>query len=191
MRRLFIFLFVAWLLWPVHAELFAFVREVRAAVAPAVASLNGSSPPPGPTVLLGPRTKTADCRVTPTHLPDRACSPGAVYKGATVARICRPGYSSAVRNVPESEKEAVYREYSIVHHTRGQYEIDHLIPLELGGANDISNLWPEAAYPTPGFREKDVLEGSLHRRVCAGTLALRQAQRLIAQDWLAAYRARP
>ena len=36
-----------------------------------------------------------------------------------------------VRNVPVEMKREVYREYSITSHGSGDYEVDHLIPLEL------------------------------------------------------------
>jgi hypothetical protein len=75
--------------------------------------------------------------------------------------------------VPASESRAVYREYGIASHSRGQYEVDHLISLELGGSNALMNLWPEAALPRPGFHEKDRLENYLHKRICAHTLSLR------------------
>jgi len=42
-----------------------------------------------------------------------------------------------VRNVPAEMKREVYREYGIISHGPGDYEIDHLIPLELGGSNSI------------------------------------------------------
>ena len=67
---------------------------------------------PGRTALLLPRIRASGCRVR-GPLPDRRCSPGAVYANATLAMICTPGYSSAVRNVPESEKATVYAEYGI------------------------------------------------------------------------------
>jgi hypothetical protein len=63
-----------------------------------------------------------------------------------------------------------------------------LISLELGGSNDISNLWPEAADPTPGFHQKDQVENYLHKQVCDGKLSLKQAQQEIATDWLQVYK---
>ncbi|HVI91157.1 MAG TPA: hypothetical protein VM659_22855 [Dongiaceae bacterium] len=59
-------------------------------------------------------------------------------------RICTAGYSKTVRNVPTAEKNTVYREYGITNHRTGEYEVDHLISLELGGSNDIANLWPQS-----------------------------------------------
>ncbi len=69
----------------------------------------------------------------------------------------------------------------------GTYEVDHFIPLALGGSNDIGNLFPEAAEPKPGFKEKDVVEVYLHDEVCAGHVALSVAQEQIATDWLRVY----
>lgn len=93
-----------------------------------------------------------------------------------------------MRNVPESVKEKVYAEYGIRTRTRGQYEVDHLVPLEGGGSNSIANLFPQPARPAgggPGFHEKDQLENRMHDRVCAGSLDLRSAQRQVAKNWVA------
>lgn len=72
------------------------------------------------------------------------------------------------------------------------FEYDHQVPLELGGAvNDPRNLWPEPDYPVrSGFylNPKDRLERVLNRMVCSGAMRLSQAQRLIATDWVSAYR---
>jgi hypothetical protein len=59
--------------------------------------------------------------------------------------------------------------------------------LELGGSNDLKNLWPEPAEPRPGFHEKDRVENYLHRQVCSGRMSLADAQKQIQTDWLAVY----
>ena len=90
-----------------------------------------------------------------------------------------------------STKVAVYGAYGMSRHFDGaDGEVDHLISLELGGSNSVANLFPESASPRPGSHEKDRLENELHSEVCAGRLSLRRAQRLIAGNWVAAYRAR-
>jgi 5-methylcytosine-specific restriction endonuclease McrA len=61
-----------------------------------------------------------------------------------VQDLCVPGYTKKVRNVPAEMKREVYEEYGITSHESGDYEVDHLIPLELGGSNSIKNLWPES-----------------------------------------------
>ena len=134
----------------------------------------------------GVQTKTSGCRVRGA-LSDSACTPGAITTMATQAKICVSGYSSSVRNVPTSEKKQVYEEYGIYSHRAGQYEVDHLVSLELGGSNDIANLWPEAASPKPGFHEKDKVENYLHDQVCSGAISLKKAQIEIATNWLAVY----
>ncbi len=134
----------------------------------------------------GVQLKTSGC-VAHNGLADAACTPGDIISTATKDQICVPGYSSQVRNVPTSVKDQAYAEYGIRTHSTGEYEVDHLISLELGGSNDISNLWPEAANPQPGFHQKDQVENYLHDQVCSGALALSAAQREIATNWLAVY----
>jgi hypothetical protein len=138
----------------------------------------------------GTRTKTSGCTVNGA-LQDTACTPGDILPDATKDQICKSGYASSVRNVPTSEKNQAYAEYSMTHHTTGEYEVDHLVSLELGGSNDISNLWPEAASPKPGFHEKDKVENYLHDQVCSGAISLQQAQIEIATNWLDGYNQMP
>ena len=59
--------------------------------------------------------------------------------------VCTPGYTKTVRDVPQSVKNQVYRAYGITSHKPGEYEIDHLVSLELGGSNSTRNLWPESS----------------------------------------------
>lgn len=142
----------------------------------------------GATVLLARRTKTGGCKLGPN--PDRRCSPGAYYNKLTKAVICSSSFrTSSIRNVPESEKFQVEQEYGLAPGHYGQtLEIDHIISLELGGSNDIANLYPEKANAHPGYHVKDKLENKLHQMVCAGATTLRAAQRGIASNWEALYK---
>jgi hypothetical protein len=119
-------------------------------------------------------------------LPDRSCTPGSIDPAVTQANIgstiCRSGYTTTVRP-PESETEAF--KFGTAEPAYGQSgvsgELDHLVPLELGGSNDATNLWVESgSIPNP----KDAVEDALNNEVCAGTLSLRAAQREIARNWL-------
>lgn len=48
-------------------------------------------------------------------------------------------------------------------------EIDHLISRELGGADVMENLWPQAYVTSPWKAVlKDKLENQLHKEMCAG-----------------------
>jgi hypothetical protein len=120
-------------------------------------------------------------------LNNLSLTPGAVFK-VSAATICQTGYAEHARDVPESEKLAVYAEYGITYHPTNRYEIDHLIPLELGGSNSTANLWPELNdHPKGYLNSKDRLEDRLHQLVCRGQIAFAVAQRLIATDWVSAY----
>jgi hypothetical protein len=123
--------------------------------------------------------------------PDRHCTPGVIDNAVTQANIsrtiCRAGYTKKVRppsSVTEPEKLAAMKAYGDTGSPH-EFEYDHLISLELGGApNDLRNLWPEpGGSPNP----KDRLENRLHKLVCNGTLTLSAAQRQISTDWVRSY----
>jgi hypothetical protein len=71
------------------------------------------------------------------------------------------------------------------------YEIDHLIPLGIGGADSDANLWPEpraTVEPEWNAERKDQLEAKLRALVCAGRLDIVVAQKAVADDWTVAWR---
>ncbi|MGD0715339.1 MAG: DUF3761 domain-containing protein [Gaiellaceae bacterium] len=142
----------------------------------------------GSTVLLEARTRTSGCKLGAE--PDRRCSPGAYYSKLSRAVLCSASFrTSSIRNVPESEKHQVESEYRMTPQAYGsRLEIDHIVSLELGGSNDIANLFPERADANPGYHVKDKLENRLHDLVCTGRIGLRSAQERIAGDWEALYR---
>jgi len=104
--------------------------------------------------------------------------------------ICISGYSAKVRP-PVSLTNRIKRERMVsqaLPGTASDYELDHIIPLELGGCPDCEgNLWMEP-WSHPGAHEKDRVEDYLHREVCQGRMSLGEAQRLITSDWYAVYR---
>ncbi|MGZ4358598.1 MAG: DUF3761 domain-containing protein [Gaiellaceae bacterium] len=142
----------------------------------------------GVSVPLAPRTRSSACRLGPD--PDRRCSPGAYYSALTRSVVCSASFhTSQIRNVPDSLKHAVEQEYGLAARSYGRtLEVDHIVSLELGGSNDIANLFPELASADPGYRVKDRLENRLHALVCSGSISLRNAQTGIASDWQALYR---
>lgn len=146
------------------------------------------SPNPTPSVATssGVLGVSGGCSVKDS-LPDKFCTPGEAIPGVTKDQICTPGYAKSVRNVSEEEKQEVFKEYGIVDHPKGEYEVDHLISLELGGSNALGNLWPEPSEPRPGFHEKDKVENYLHSQVCSEIISLDEAQKEIRQNWLEIY----
>ncbi len=115
--------------------------------------------------------------------PDPSLTPGAVLT-TDASTICTPGYASGVRDVSTATKEQVYAEYGESYpQASGAYEVDHFIPLEIGGSNDLTNLWLEPATPTPGFHQKDQFENFEHGQVCNGTISVAEAQSRMVSDW--------
>jgi len=147
-----------------------------------------------PTVVQ-PQPDPGSCHATGSGKlsePDPSCSPGALNPAVTQATIgstiCVSGYSASVRppeRITAKEKLASMAAYGDGG-SPSDFEYDHLVSLELGGAaNDPRNLWPEpGGSPNP----KDSVENALHRLVCSGQMSLAQAQKIIATGWIAYYR---
>lgn len=92
-----------------------------------------------------------------------------------------------MRHTSGKLKAFVYREYGI-NRRAGHYEIDHLIPLCLGGGDERKNLWPQSYDNRPwGADRKNELEAAICRKACDGEAPIEEAQREIAMDWIAAY----
>jgi hypothetical protein len=136
-------------------------------------------------------------------LPDPACTPGSIAatadpnddpaKPADQAEVCNAGFESRHRPATVRRfRDAAMAAYHVPAGDLGRVEYDHLVPLSLGGSNDVTNLWPQLSdLPARGFRNsKDGVELRLWRAVCTGPvekrLALADVQRAFARDWTAA-----
>ena len=126
-------------------------------------------------------------------LPDPSCTPGEADPRVTQdnirSTICRRGYAASVRPpkaVTHEIKVRVTRDYGMPNVPFSQLELDHLIPLSLGGASTVRNLWPEVRRGPLGAARKDEVEQQLQDAVCRGRITLRQAQQEIATDWRSA-----
>ncbi len=111
-------------------------------------------------------------------------TPG-VARHLSVHEICSTKWGHDRRHVTTAMKQEVANRYGVPWSKHADYEFDHLIPRELGGADDVNNLWPQ---PWADARKKDQLETRLHVLVCSGQLPLEQAQASIRRDWREAYR---
>lgn len=117
------------------------------------------------------------------RLPSPKLTPGAL-SNRTKANICSTS-TKEYRATSLSLKKQICGEYQIAScPAEGKMEIDHLVPLELGGADTKENLWVQMA---PDYHRKDLLENELHRRVCAGTANLIDAQNCIRGNWLTCF----
>jgi len=101
--------------------------------------------------------------------------------------ICKSGYTKSVRpatSYTNGVKKKLMREAGIDAARIGDYELDHIVPLTLGGhPRKLSNLMLQQWDGEHGAKRKDLLEERLHQIVCHGRLDLTDAQVCIAQDW--------
>jgi hypothetical protein len=115
--------------------------------------------------------------------PDKTLTPGAVAD-TDVGAVCAPGYSKAHRTPLSAPGEyeryvRVMNAYGVPRASWRSYQMDHLIPLCLGGADVEANMWPEKWSQA---RDKDAQEVKVCRQVCAGERDLGEAQRWF-QSW--------
>ena len=116
-------------------------------------------------------------------LPDKKRTPGALnpkVRQSTIKKtICKRGWTTKIRP-PVSYTNALKIKQMVRYEETGspsEYEEDHFIPLELGGATkNPKNLWPE---PRSQSRLSDPLETRLKRKVCKGLMKLAKARATI------------
>jgi hypothetical protein len=129
-------------------------------------------------------------------IPDPTCTPGAINPTLTVDVLRDPRFRTrCVRShaTTEEEKATTYGLYRIPHPSNNTgpdqtCELDHLISLELGGADTLDNIWPQcgpSGVPLAErfFKEKDGVENYLAKMVKTGQKDLAEVQRGIATDW--------
>jgi hypothetical protein len=101
--------------------------------------------------------------------------------------ICVSGYTKSVRpatSYTTGVKKKLMREAGIDAARIGDYELDHIVPLALGGhPRKLSNLMLQPWEGEHGAKAKDILEVRLQSLVCHGKLDLTDAQVCIARDW--------
>ncbi len=133
-----------------------------------------------------PPTATASVPVLvgPDGIPrsDPNLTPGTTFVVAA-ADVCQSGYSDSVRDVTDDQRVAVFAAYGIPLGDSSSYQLDHLIPLELGGDDADTNLWPEPLQGPQGALAKDGVEDALHTVVCDGRMDLAAAQDVMRGDW--------
>jgi hypothetical protein len=107
--------------------------------------------------------------------PDPTLTPG-VVRDLTVQQVCSTKWGKDRRHVTLAMRQDVFRRYGVDWAKHRLYEVDHLIPRELGGDDALENLWVQIWTGPLGAHAKDKAENAAHRAVCAGTLSLENAQ---------------
>jgi hypothetical protein len=121
-------------------------------------------------------------------VPDPTLTPGAVRTTDPV-EICTHS-TREFRHWSREADDRILIEYGLPPGPHPEVEIDHLIPLGVGGADDDRNKWPEPRRniePQWNAEAKDRLEWKLHDLICSAQLDVAEAQQMIAEDWTAAY----
>ena len=120
--------------------------------------------------------------------PDHLLTPGDA-RAITTSDVCHVSHSDDARLLSASTQQKVLQEYGIERTESKEYELDYLISPQLGGTDDIRNLWPQPESSTAwNVQAKDALEMRLRQLVCDGTINLATAQRDLATDWVSAYK---
>ena len=110
-------------------------------------------------------------------LPDPKLTPGKIAR------------NDKDRNgVTEEMERHVFDRYHIPWRRRPEFKVDHLIPIELGGADATDNLWPQSLSTRPyNARRKELLTKRLLVRIATGKMTLAQAQKEISEDWISCF----
>jgi len=120
--------------------------------------------------------------------PDKNLTGGSVRTGDRDAAC---GHARENRRpLSSARRDEILRRYGLPPGTHPDYEIDHLIPLCLGGSDDPSNLWPQPRRSielTWNAEATDRLERLMCDMVCDGQIDIATAQQTFATDWIAAY----
>src|SRR5277367_4081720 len=129
-------------------------------------------------------------------LPDPSCTPGAINPTVTAEVLQNPTFRTMCirsQTTSEAQKAGTYKWYGTPHPSDNTgstqtCELDHLVSLELGGADTLDNIWPQCgpdnvALSERYFKRKDGVENYLAKQVREGKMPLEEAQKGIASDW--------
>jgi hypothetical protein len=183
-------------------EIIRFRHSIGVALVLAAQITLAACPPgvdPKSSTPVSAASSTSNCKLKTSHgypLPDVACTPGAINPTVSTAILKSGKFKTACdRDVATSaeDKATTYGEYTITKPTGNtgetqSCELDHLVSLELGGADTLDNIWPQCGPPgvllaKRYFKIKDAVENYLATSVKAGHITLQDAQQGISTDW--------
>jgi hypothetical protein len=128
-------------------------------------------------LIIGTTVSATNLRAEEALVPNPKLTPGKVAK-----------HEKDKRGVTVAIEQKVFARYRLPWSRRAEFKIDHLIPVELGGADTIDNLWPQSVRAKPyGADRKELLTDVLLQRIAKGQITLEQAQEQISKDWIDAF----
>jgi hypothetical protein len=137
------------------------------------------------------RKPATEIDIAAVAVPNPTLSPGAI-RTTDAHEICAKNFrTKPFRKTTPEMKKHVCTEYHVTDCPHeGKEELDHIVPLELGGLDSEANLWVQMA---PEYHWKDALENRLRQLVCMQPTVelqnadLAQAQHEIMTNWPKAY----
>ena len=112
-----------------------------------------------------------------TETPGKLCSNPTSIRYPEKIAYCERDVDSYTKNAIIAKYDKLFA-YSIRQMNRGDFKIDHLIPLCAGGANAEENLWPQHKSV---YNITDPLEPLVCEKMAAGRLNQAEAIKLILQ----------
>jgi hypothetical protein len=127
-------------------------------------------------------------------VPDPRCTPVAFNPTVTLDILQDPNYHTRCNRdratAPQEKFETYswYRLHDLNRNDNQVCELDHFVPLELGGADTLDNIRlqcgpNEVALNERYFKLKDMVENYLTALVKAGKMDLDEARKGISSDW--------
>ena len=122
--------------------------------------------------------------VAMAQLPNNMYTPGKADK-VDVKQLCAADASA--KPVADWQRNEALTRYGV--RPEGfNGEIEHLVPVSLGGTNDPDNLYPFHAQGEYTLDAKQRLAAKLRELVCDGKVSLKQAQDVFKKDWTKGYK---
>jgi esterase/lipase superfamily enzyme len=145
-------------------------------------------------VSLPPKDTCSVGVVNGYPVPDPACTPGAINPTVTLDLLRGSLFRAACSvnsRVSDRDRAVTFNWYHLALPATGDNqtcELDYLIPLELGGADSLENIWPlcgpkGAPQAQLYFKEKILVNNYLLAQVNSGSISLDEAQREVATNW--------
>jgi hypothetical protein len=124
--------------------------------------------------------------IAAAQLPNNLYTPGKADK-VDVKRLCAADFDAAAKPLSAWQKNEALTRYGVRPESFNG-DLEHLVPVTLGGTNDPDNLYPFHAQGEYTVEAKQRLAAKLHELVCDGKISLKQAQDVFKKDWTKGYK---
>jgi hypothetical protein len=81
-------------------------------------------------------------KLSAAPIPRASVKPGAT-RSVTTRNLCSGEHTTSPHEIPVALQRQVFAAYGISGESPKSFEVDYLITPELGGSDDIQNLWPQ------------------------------------------------